>query len=427
MDETAKYLIHADITAAGVVERSDVVGAVFGQTEGLLGNELDLRDLQDSKKVGRIDVDIHSEQGTSYGEITVGSGLDKVETAILAAALETIEQVGPCTAEIIVTDIEDIRSAKRRKVVERATELLAAFEAQSVQTEDIVETVRQRARVEDITEYEGVPAGPRAADSDAIVVVEGRSDVLQLLKFGVKNAVAVEGTDVPDAVAALTDERTVTAFLDGDRGGDLILEELSQVGSVDYVAIAPRGKSVEDLSRDEVLEALREKIPYEQVADSDSPVVVEAVPASDTASGSAEDPPTAEDGDGRTAAVAGVEGEAESVETEQVTEESAAATTVDAETERPTTLSDHIDAVIGADTGEVRLLDAEMGVIADGPAADAVSLVEAADTVPQTIVLDDACSQKVLDVAAQRGVDVVVATGEGEYVKQPTSVRVRTV
>ena len=217
MDETAKYLIHADITAAGVVERSDVVGAVFGQTEGLLGNELDLRDLQDSKKVGRIDVDIHSEQGTSYGEITVGSGLDKVETAILAAALETIEQVGPCTAEIIVTDIEDIRSAKRRKVVERATELLAAFEAQSVQTEDIVETVRQRARVEDITEYKGVPAGPRAADSDAIVVVEGRSDVLQLLKFGVKNAVAVEGTDVPDTVAALTDERTVTAFLDGSR------------------------------------------------------------------------------------------------------------------------------------------------------------------------------------------------------------------
>jgi hypothetical protein len=144
---------------------------------------------------------------------------------------------------------------------------------------------------------------------------------------------------------------------------------------------------------------------------------VEAVPASDTVEDgdgrTAEDAPTAEDGDGRTAAVASVEGE---------TEESAAAAV-----EPPTTLSDHIDAVIGADTGEVRLLDAEMGVIAEGPAADTVSLVESADSVPQTIVLDDTCTQKVLDVAAQRGVEVVVATGEGEYVKQPTSVRVRTV
>ncbi len=320
MDETAKYLIHADITAAGVVERSDVVGAVFGQTEGLLGNELDLRDLQDSKKVGRIDVDIGSEEGTSYGQITVESGLDKVETAILAAALETIEQVGPCTAEIVVTDIEDIRSAKRREVVERATELLATFEAQSVRTEDIVETVRERARVEDITEYE----------------------------------------------------------------------------TVDYVAVAPRGNSVEDLSREAVLTALREKIPYEQLDD------------------------------GRTAAVAGAEGEATAeVETVAAAEEGAAATTV--ETDAPTTLSDHIDAVIGAGSGEVRLLDAELGVITEGSAAETVSLVEAADRVPETIVLDDACSQKVLDVAAQRGVDIVVATGEGEYVKQPTSVRIRTV
>jgi len=424
MDETAKYLIHADITAAGVVERSDVVGAVFGQTEGLLGNELDLRDLQDSKKVGRIDVDIRSEEGTSYGEITVGSGLDKVETAILAAALETIEQVGPCSAEIVVSDIEDIRSAKRREVVERATELLATFEAQSIRTEDIVETVRERARVEDITTYEGLPAGPRVADSDAIVVVEGRADVLQLLKYGIKNAVAVEGTDVPDEVAALTDERTVTAFLDGDRGGDLILEELSQVGTVDYVAVTPRGKSVEDLARDEVLTALREKIPYEQVGDAGTPAVADAVPESDTQS---------VDDEAKTAAVAGVETdgttelETESTAAEESTAEEAPPAAATAEGDSPASLSDHIDAVIGAESAEVRLLDDDLTVIAEGATGETVSLVEAADPVPRTVVLDDACSQKVLDVAAQRGVEVVVATDDGEYVKQPTSVRVRTV
>ncbi|MBX0287396.1 DNA primase [Halomicroarcula sp. F28] len=437
MDETAKYLIHAEITAAGVVERSDVVGAVFGQTEGLLGDELDLRDLQDSKKVGRIDVDIRSEGGNSYGDITVGSGLDKVETAILAAALETIEQVGPCSAEIVVTDIEDIRSAKRRAVVERATELLADFDADAVRTEDIVETVRQRARVEDITSYEGLPAGPRVADSDAIVVVEGRADVLQLLKHGVKNAIAVEGTDVPEAVAALTRERTVTAFLDGDRGGDLILEELSQVGKLDYVAVAPRGRSVEDLPYEAVMSALREKIPYETVADAESPA------AAFDADGGGEESvalqPGAGEGDAATA-VAGVEGEStagaataggrpdttsepeESVETAEESDVDA-----DSATDTPTVLSDQIDAVIGTDSDTVRLLDAELTVLSEGNATEAVSLIEGCDPPPQTVVLDDICSQKVLDVAAQRGVEVVVATGDGEYVKQPTSVQVRTV
>ena len=431
MDETAKYLIHAEITAAGVVERSDVVGAVFGQTEGLLGDELDLRNLQDSKKVGRIDVEMRSEGGTSRGEITVRSGLDKVETAILAAALETIEQVGPCDAEIVVTDIEDIRSAKRRAVVERATELLADFDADAVRTEDIVETVRQRTRVDDITTYEGLPAGPRVADSDAIVVVEGRADVLQLLKHGIKNAVAVEGTDVPEAVAALTRERTVTAFLDGDRGGDLILEELSQVGEIDYVAVAPRGRSVEDLPREAVMSALREKIPYETVAEAESPEAV----LGDDADEESSSPQRGAGERGAAAAVAGVDGEAttagggpdttsaDATESQPTAERDSVTT----EAVDETALSDHIAAVIGADSGGVRLLDSELTVLSEGEATDAVSLIEDCDPAPRTVVLDESCSQKVLDVAAQRGVEVVVATGDGEYVKQPTSVRVRTV
>ena len=35
---SSKYLIRASIRANGVVNKSDVVGAVFGQTEGLLGD-----------------------------------------------------------------------------------------------------------------------------------------------------------------------------------------------------------------------------------------------------------------------------------------------------------------------------------------------------------------------------------------------------
>jgi len=210
---------------------------VFGQTEGLLGDELDLRDLQQSSKVGRIDVQISSENGQSFGVLTIATSLDKAETAILGASLETIERVGPCRADIEVTEIEDVRAAKRRAVVDRAKELLAtAFDETIISTEELVTDVRESVRVEDLVEYAGLPAGPSVESSDAIIVVEGRADVRQLLKYGIKNAIAVEGTDVPAAVADLTAERTTTVFVDGDRGGELILRELFQVGDVDFVA-----------------------------------------------------------------------------------------------------------------------------------------------------------------------------------------------
>jgi len=265
MEDTSKYLIHADVTADGIVERSDVVGAIFGQTEGLLGDELDLRDLRQSSKVGRIDVEITSTAGQSHGQVTIATSLDKVETATLAAALETITRVGPCRADLEVREIEDVRAAKRKEVVDRAKELLrTGFDDTIMSSDEILAEVRQQVRVEDITEYEGLPAGPRVTDSDAIIVVEGRADVLSLLKYGIKNAIAVEGTSVPDAVAELTRHRTVTAFLDGDRGGDLILEELAQVGDLDYVAFAPTESSVEDLNHHELFAALRNKVPYER-------------------------------------------------------------------------------------------------------------------------------------------------------------------
>ncbi len=439
MQDSAKYLIHADIRASGVVERSDVVGAIFGQTEGLLGDELDLRDLQESSKVGRIDVEIDSEAGRSYGTVTIASGLDRVETAVLAAALETIDRIGPCRAEFEVHDLEDVRAAKRQTVVDRATELLAEFEETSLSSRELVEEVRQNVRVADITEFEDVPAGPRVAESDAVVVVEGRADVLQLLKYGVKNAIAVEGTDVPDAVAELTRERTVTAFLDGDRGGDLILEELAQVGSIDYVAVTPADRSVEDLSREEVLSALRKKIPYDEVADASSPrdALLED-----------EGPPDGRvDADGGTlaresSAEPGVPGDTADPDAEPSPEEEpdrAAESEQDPELDEdgesdaesegtgqkhPQTLAGHAEGVDG--TGTVRLLDDTFDVLAEADAAEAFAAIEDAETVPHAVVLDGELSQRVLDIAAQRGVRQIVAGSEGEFVKRPTGVRVRT-
>jgi len=484
MHDSAKYLIHADITANGVVERNDVVGAIFGQTEGLLGEDLDLRELQDHSKVGRIDVDVDSEGGQSFGEITIASGLDRVETALLAASLETIERVGPCRATIEVSDLEDVRQAKRRTVVDRATDLLANLEADAVTSVDIVDEVRQRVRVENVTEYEGYPAGPRVADSDAIVVVEGRADVLQLLQYGVKNAIAVEGTDVPEAVAELTKRRTVTAFLDGDRGGELIMKELTQVGSVDYVAFAPPGTGVEDLSRGQITAALREKVPAESVVEAtesgpfgerepdtqlsddegtagdgtrggtpdavgDGPdgdgSTTDESSAGDSAAeqatgemaeadgGTAEQsartdaPISTTPGDGATPADTASTVEVTAGETTATAESSSATATDTASSETTNTVAGHVQAVIADDTGRVRLLDETARVLEEGAVEDAFDLVDELDAVPETVVLDGPVTQRLLDVAAQRGVRHVVGGSEGEYVKQPTNVRVRTI
>ncbi len=442
MQDSAKYLIHADIVANGVVERSDVVGAVFGQTEGLLGDELDLRALQESSKVGRIDVAIESEGGRSYGEVTIASGLDKVETAILAAALETIDRVGPCRADFEVTRLEDVRAAKRREVVDRATDLLADFEGEGARSADLIEEVRQAVRVENVTEYEGLPAGPRVTDSDAIVVVEGRADVHQLLKYGIKNAVAVEGTDVPEAIASLTRERTATAFLDGDRGGDLILKELGQVGEVDYVAFAPEHRSVEDLARDDVMTALREKVPMEAVAGASSPH--ETVAATDGSARPAPtgttDEPESTDTPDTTDTVSTDEPPADATSDAATADESAdgddapAADTVataddESETDappEPETLAGHVQAVVDTGSGEVVLLDDEFSELASAPADEAFDAVADADRPPATVVLDGELDQRLLDVAAQRGVEQIVPRSTGEFVKQPTGIRIRT-
>lgn len=247
---TTKYLIKAKIKADGIIEKSDVVGAIFGQTEGLLGDELDLRELQRSARVGRIEVELDSKNGKSDGVLTLPTSLDKVETVILAAAFESIDRVGPCKATIHVEEVEDVRVSRRKQVIERAKALLNdVMEKSKTDSESIAENVRQAVQVEEITSYghDHCPAGPNINESDAIVIVEGRRDVLNLLKYGIKNVIAVGGTNVPRTVVDLSKEKITTVFVDGDRGGELILRELLQVADVDFIARAPQTREVEEI------------------------------------------------------------------------------------------------------------------------------------------------------------------------------------
>src|SRR3989344_5762995 len=233
---SSKYTIYASFEADGTVEKPDVIGAVFGQTEGLLGSELDLRELQQTGRIGRVDVDIQNRNGKASGTIIIPSSLDASETAIIAAAKEIMSRIS-----------EDVP-----------------------ETAEITEEIKESVRVASVVNYNGMPAGPQVATADAIVICEGRADVVNLLRCGMKNVVAIEGTSVPPQLARLAREKETTAFLDGDRGGDLILKELMAVADIDFVARAPTGQEVEELTKKEIFKALRERIPSDKaMADLD--------------------------------------------------------------------------------------------------------------------------------------------------------------
>jgi len=262
---TSKYTIYAKFDADGSVEKPDVIGAVFGQTEGLLGPDMELRELQKTGRIGRIDVDMKSNNGKTSGVISIPSSLDSSETALIAACIETIERVGPCNAKIYVDKIEDVRITKRNYVINRAKELLGKiFEEGFSDSQQIAEQIKESVRVAEISDYKGLPAGPNLDSYDSVVIVEGRADVITLLRNGIKNVISIGGTSVPKQIIDISKQKTATAFLDGDRGGDLILKELLTVAEIDFVARAPRGKEVEELGKKEIFQYLRAKEPTEQ-------------------------------------------------------------------------------------------------------------------------------------------------------------------
>jgi len=264
---SAKYIINAIIEVDGVVDRPDVIGAIFGQTEGLLGSDLELRELQRSGRIGRIEVNVETKGGKSYGEILIPSSLDKAETSIVGAALEVIQRIGPCNARIKVKKIEDVRVSKRNTVVERAKELLKSMMDDTFpDSQELSDEVAHSVRIMEIQEYgkERLPAGPNIDDSDEVIVVEGRADVLNLLKHGIKNVIAINGTSIPEEITELGKKKILTVFVDGDRGGDLIIKELMNVAEIDFVTKAPDGKEVEEITKKEIHKALRSKIAAEQ-------------------------------------------------------------------------------------------------------------------------------------------------------------------
>lgn len=398
---TTKYLIHAQISTNGIVEKPDVVGAVFGQTEGLLSNDLDLRELQRTGRIGRIQVNMHSNGGKAKGEIVIPSSLDRVETAILAAALETINRVGPCEAEIKTLKVEDVRAVKREQVVNRAKEIYKnMIESVSPESMQMIEEVREAMRIHEISEYgeDKLPAGPNIHSSDAIIVVEGRSDVLNLLKYGIKNTVAVEGVSVPQAIGDLSKKRTTTAFVDGDRGGELILKELLQIGDVDYITRAPKGKEVEDLEKDEIFIALRDKVPTEQFLANHNIL-------------STNDKNSRKHNNNKKYH-------------EKPKYEEAPVEEVEIEDDEVSLMKDMLKEFEGSGAGAI--LDEALNITKEVEVEEIYEELKNIEEPVDTVIFDGIISQRLVDVSSLKGVKTLVAFKSMDIVKKPSNLKIIT-
>lgn len=417
---TTKYIVHLKVDISGIVEKPDVVGAIFGQTEGLLGNDLDLRELQKTGRIGRIEVTIDSKGGKSTGAINLPSSLDKVETSILAGAIETIDRVGPCEAKISVETIEDVRVSKRRQVIDRAKEILSTMiEDITPDTLEITEEVKKSIRLQQIRVYgtDKLPAGPNIDDSDAIIIVEGRADVLHLLRHGIKNAIGVEGTSVPPTVIGLSKKKTVTVFTDGDRGGELILRELLQVAEVDFVSRGPDGKEVEELTKKELFKALRNKSPVEQVLgsmaikqkmDQKKPVQRPPIQTTQKPAITAEVPQKP------------VQAKAQTQPQPQTPPEKVEQKK-DGKVEKFKKLFDDLSGTMKA-----YLLDRDVNVIKEVAVRDlAVSLKNSKEEI-STVIFDGVITQRLVEIANEKKVEHLVGAKVGNITKKPAELRLFT-
>jgi DNA primase len=268
--DIVKYMVEARFEITGLVEKPDIIGAVFGQTEGLLGSDLDLRELQKNGKIGRIEIDTQSQGSRTVGKLHLPSSLGRVETCILAAAIESVDRVGPFETHFKIDKIEDTRSEKRKKIVDRAKELMKIMLNTEVpDSREISDMVDSEVKASVVMEYgvEKLSAGPEIDSSEDIILVEGRADVIALLKSDITNCIAIGGATgtIPKSIITLVNTKETTLFLDGDRGGDIILKGIMNIGDIDYVARAPDGKEVEELTRKEIIKALRSRVPIEQL------------------------------------------------------------------------------------------------------------------------------------------------------------------
>jgi len=417
-----KYVIKFKIEIHGRVDRHDIIGAIFGQTEGLLGQEFDLRELQDKGRIGRIKVDIKHQGSKTVGEIEIPSNLSRPETAVIAAMIETIDKVGPYDARIQLVEIKDLRLEKLEKIVERAKSILNQWKESTPDTKEILKKIVSPEKPPEVIYYgdDRLPAGPDVDKSDTVIIVEGRADVINLMKYGIKNTIALEGAKekVPDTIKELAKKKTTIAFVDGDRGGELILKTLLSEVDVDYVARAPPGKEVEDLTGKEITRSLKDIVPADQMRKKLG-IEKEETGKEEVAESKPEEKKVKEAEEEKEKPAGETGGKEEKVEVEEggKVEEPGVQTIA-----IPKEVLDNINSLKG--TLEAVLYDSQWNEIKRLPVRDLVRELEGLeDSKVFAILMDGIITQRLLDLAASKGVKIIIGVRTGKITVRPPGVQ----
>jgi DNA primase len=255
-----KYHVKLSFDVDGLVERADIIGAIFGQTEGLLGPEMNLNELQRVSKIGRIEVNTTSTTNTTKGDALIPMSTDIDTCALISAAIESIDKVGPFDCKFKLEGIDDVRASKKEDIVRRAKEIKQKWATKSVSEGDTMLKDVHEGSTGKLTTYgkEKLQCGTGVFDSTWIILVEGRADVINLLRAGYDNAIAIEGAKIDDSIKELCDKKDkVVAFLDGDRAGGFILKELKSLVHIDVEHRAFEGVEVEELTPQQIDDILR--------------------------------------------------------------------------------------------------------------------------------------------------------------------------
>ena len=195
-----KYHVKLSFDVDGLVERADIIGAIFGQTEGLLGPEMNLNELQRVSKVGRIEVTTTSTENTTNGNVLLPMSTDVDTCALISAAIESIDKVGPFDCSFKLDAIDDVRASKKEDIVRRAKEIKQKWSTKSVSEGDTMLKDVHESIAGKVTTYgpNKLPCSTGVFDSPWIILVEGRADILNLLRAGFDNALAMNGATIDE-------------------------------------------------------------------------------------------------------------------------------------------------------------------------------------------------------------------------------------
>jgi len=406
----AKYLVRIKVEVNGIVEKHDIIGAIFGQTEGLFGEQFDLKTLQEKGRIGRIVINSKVVNNKTVGEIIIPSNLDRIETALLIAMIEHVERVGPYEAKIKLLDIVDVRLEKIKKIVERAEEILKTWSREKVPDfREIVKQLEEKIKIPEPIEYgpEKLPAGRGVEESDTVILVEGRADVINMLRYGYTNVIAIGGAKrIPNTIKELAKKKKVIAFLDGDHAGDLILKELLREIRVDYIARAPPDTEVEDLTLKEIEEALKNA--------TDTIKYLEKL---------------VEEGDQEAKILLEIQRkfrrEGEVVKPVEKAERREAEVKIAETLTIPASIKETIKSLYG--TLEAVVYDASWSPVKKIPVRDLATYVNTLEkNAVYAIVLDGIVTQRLVEACAEKGIKILIGAKIGKITRKPEEVLILT-